>query len=97
MGFNSNKVSFRRSAIMPFLEYLRNIEINLDTGLFFVAFYFFFRGILDIKDVLTGYRIHSQNTSDRDQNNDLNYDKLDGIIRYAMITESFYRYSRSNL
>ncbi len=96
MGFNSSRVSFRRSAIMPYLEYLRNIEINLDTGLFFVAFYFL-RGILDIKDVLTSYRIHPQNISARDQSKDLNYGKLDGIIRYAMITESFYRYSRLNL
>ena len=96
MGFNSSRVSFRRSALMPYLEYLRNIEINLDTGLFFIAFYFF-RGILDIKDVLTGYRIHSQNISARYQRNDLNFGKLDGIIRYAKRTESFYRYSRLNL
>lgn len=96
MGFNSSRVSFRRSAIMPYIEYLSNIEINLDTGLFFIAFYFF-RGILDIKDVLTGYRIHSQNISVRDQRNDLDYSKLDGIIRYAKINESFYRYSRLNL
>jgi glycosyltransferase involved in cell wall biosynthesis len=93
MGFNSSRISFRRSSIMPYLEYLRNVEINLDTGLFFIAFYFF-RGILDVKDVLTGYRIHSQNISARDQKNDLNFGKLDGIIRYAKITESFYRYSR---
>ena len=44
IGFNSSRVSFRRPAITPFLAYLRNIEINMDTGLFFVAFYFFSEG-----------------------------------------------------
>jgi glycosyltransferase involved in cell wall biosynthesis len=96
IDFNSSRVSFRRSAIMPYLDYLQNINIHLDTGLFFVVYYFQ-GGILDIKHSLTGYRVHSENMSTRLASDKKTDSKMSGIIRYAALTQNFYRYSREHL
>lgn len=96
VDFNSSRVSFQKSDIMPYLDYLRNINIHLDTALFFVAYYLC-GGILDIKRALTGYRVHSENISTSLAYEKKTDDKIDGIIRYATLTKNFYRYSRELL
>lgn len=90
MGFNSSRVSFRRKAILPYIDYLANIEINLDTGLFFVAFYFLDK-IIDDKRELTGYRIHSSNISSHSVNQRKPSETIDAVMKYASFTDSFYR------
>jgi glycosyltransferase involved in cell wall biosynthesis len=96
MGFNSSRVSFRRLSVIPYLDYLSKLEISLDAGLFFIAFYFL-KGILDMKKELTGYRIHSENISTRPSEKTPDIEVLQQVLRYAMITEFFYRLSREAL
>ena len=96
MGFNSSRVSFRRLLVIPYLEYLSKIEISLDAGLFFIAFYFF-KGIFDLKMELTGYRIHSENISTGRSEKRPDLEALQRVLRYAMITEFFYSLSRKCL